>query len=221
MNPTFHSLDPARPAAPLLAMVLALLLAAPLALLSMPAHAERADRDKPLNVEADNLSYDDLKQVNIFTGHVILTKGTIIIKADRVEVHQDPQGYQYSKAFSDGSPLAYFRQKRDVGDEYIQGNALRIDYDGKNDVTVLTGKALVQRLQGTALVVDEVHGDVITYDGHTDFYTATAGKTMVGPGNSSGRVHAMLLPQSAASAPVGASGATPLMASPKIDGAPQ
>jgi lipopolysaccharide export system protein LptA len=220
MNHSLHRFDPVRPASPLLAIVLATLLAVPLALLSVPAHAERADRDKPLNVEADNLSYDDLKQVNIFTGHVILTKGTIIIKADRVEVHQDPQGYQYSTATSNGSPLAYFRQKRDVGDEYVQGNALRIDYDGKNDITTLTGRALVQRLQGTALVVDEVHGDVIRYDGHSDFYTATSGKSAVGPGNSTGRVRAMLIPQSAASTPA-VGGTTPLTASPKIDGAPQ
>ena len=220
MKHSLHSLDPVRRAAPLLAILLAALLGAPLALLPMPAHAERADRDKPLNVESDNLNYDDLKQTNIFTGHVILTKGTIIIKADRVEVHQDPQGYQYAVATSSGSPLAYFRQKRDVGDEYVQGNALRIDYDGKNDVTVLTGRALVQRLQGLALVVDEVHGSKITYDGHSDFYTASSGKDAIGPGNATGRVHTMLLPQSAASAPaVGTS--TPLTASPKIDGAPQ
>ena len=57
-----------------------------LAAFAPAAHAERADNDKPLNIEADNMSYDDLKQVNIFTGHVVATKGTIIIKADRVEV---------------------------------------------------------------------------------------------------------------------------------------
>src|SRR3984957_1423322 len=66
------------------------------------AHAEQADRDKPLNIEADNMTYDDLKQLNIFTGHVVATKGTIIIKADRVDVTQDPQGYQYATGQSTG-----------------------------------------------------------------------------------------------------------------------
>jgi lipopolysaccharide export system protein LptA len=194
--------------------------ALPLALLSPSAHAERADKDKPMNVEADNMSYDDLKQVNIFTGHVIVTKGTILIKADRVEVHQDPEGYQYATGTSaNGAPLAYFRQKRDTPDTYVQGNALRIDYDGKNDVTTLTGRALVQKLQGLATVVDEVHGTVVRYDGENDFYTAQSGSDNSGPGNPTGRVHAVLVPQSAASE--AAAGGTPLPLSPKIDGAPQ
>lgn len=74
--------------------LVALLVALPLVGIAPLAHAERADKDKPLNIEADNMTYDDLKQVNIFTGHVVATKGTIVIKADRVEVTQDPQGYQ-------------------------------------------------------------------------------------------------------------------------------
>lgn len=206
-------------ARPGVAWLAALACALPLALLPHTAQAKRTDKDQPLNVEADNLSYDDLKQVNIFTGHVILTKGTIIIKADRVEVHQDPEGYQYATATSNGSSLAYFRQQRDTPDEYIQGNALRIDYDGKNDITTLTGRALVQKLQGLATVLDEVHGTVIRYDSDSDFYTATSGPDSVGPGNPTGRVHAVLIPQSAASA--AAAGGTPLPLSPKIDGAPQ
>jgi lipopolysaccharide export system protein LptA len=118
------------------------------ALAALPAHAEKADRDKPLNIEADNMSYDDLGQKNIFTGHVVATKGTIVIKADRVEVTQDPQGYQYATGTSSGNNLSYFRQKRDGLDEYIDGNAVRIDYDGKNDFTKLTTRAVVRRLQG-------------------------------------------------------------------------
>ena len=212
------------------ARLLALLAcAAPLGLMPGAAHAEQADKDKPLNVEADNLSYDDLKQINIFTGNVVLTKGTIIIKADRVEVHQDPQGYQYATGTSNGTTLAYFRQKRDTPNTYIQGNALRIDYDSKNDVTTLTGRGLVQKLQGLTVVADEVHGNVIRYDGQTDFYTATAGSDITAaPGTSTttttttttGRVHAMLVPQNTASAAVAGSG-VPLYASPKIDGAPK
>ena len=64
------------------AALVALLAALPLAGFAPAAHAERADKDKPLNIEADNMTYDDLKQVNIFTGHVVATKGTIVIKAD-------------------------------------------------------------------------------------------------------------------------------------------
>ncbi|WP_250512052.1 lipopolysaccharide transport periplasmic protein LptA [Caballeronia sp. INDeC2] len=190
------------------------------ALAALPAHAEKADRDKPLNIEADNMSYDDLGQKNIFTGHVVATKGTIVIKADRVEVTQDPQGYQYATGTSTGNNLSYFRQKRDGLDEYIDGNAVRIDYDGKNDFTKLTTRAVVRRLQGLTKVQDEVHGSVITYDSQKDFYTATAGKDQAGPGNPSGRVRAMLAPRSGGAAPLNGSPAT-LSPSNSIQGEPQ
>ncbi len=150
-----------------------------------------ADRDKPINVEADNLTYDDLKQVTVATGNVVITKGTILIKGDRVEVRQDPQGYQYATATASGKKHASFRQKREGLDEYIDGDAERIDYDGKQDLTTLTTNATVRRLQGVSTIADTVHGSVITYDGQRDFYTARGGKDVAGPGNPGGRVRAM------------------------------
>ena len=190
------------------------------ALTALPAHAEKADREKPLNIEADNMSYDDLNQKNIFTGHVVATKGTIVIKADRVEVTQDPQGYQYATGTSTGNNLSYFRQKRDGVDEYIDGNAVRIDYDGKNDFTKLTTRAVVRRLQGLTTVQDEVHGSVITYDGQKDFYTASAGKDVAGPGNPTGRVRAMLAPRSGGATPLNGAPAK-LSPSNTLQGTPQ
>ncbi|MGF6758499.1 lipopolysaccharide transport periplasmic protein LptA [Paraburkholderia sp. GAS334] len=190
------------------AALAALLAALPLAGFAPPAHAERADKDKPLNIEADNMTYDDLKQVNIFTGHVVATKGTIVIKADRVEVHQDPQGYQYATGTSTGKNLAYFRQKREGVDEYVEGDAERIDYDGKQDLTTLTTRATVRRLQGLSTLMDEVHGSVITYDGQNDFYTAKSGKDVAGPGNPTGRVRAMLAPRNGGPAPLNGASAT-------------
>jgi lipopolysaccharide transport periplasmic protein LptA len=154
----------------------ALIVALPLAGFAPLAHADRADKDKPLNVEADNMTYDDLKQVNIFTGHVVATKGTIVIKADRVEVTQDPQGYQYATGTSSGGNLSYFRQKREGLDEYIEGTAIRIDYDGKQDLTTYHQRhreAPARPFDG----MDQVHGSVITYDGQSDFYTAKAART--------------------------------------------
>ncbi|WP_277189456.1 lipopolysaccharide transport periplasmic protein LptA [Caballeronia sp. BR00000012568055] len=201
-------------------VVLAALVALPLAGFAPLAHAEKADQQKPLNIEADNMSYDDLNQKNIFTGHVVATKGTIVIKADRVEVTQDPQGYQYATGTSTGGNLSYFRQKRDGVDEYIDGNAVRIDYDGKNDFTKLTTRAVVRRLQGLTNVQDEVHGSVITYDGQKDFYTATAGKDQAAPGNPSGRVRAMLAPRNGGAARLNGP-STKLSPSDSIKGTPQ
>ncbi|MGI4812501.1 MAG: lipopolysaccharide transport periplasmic protein LptA [Janthinobacterium lividum] len=170
-------------------------------LCAAPAHAEQADRDKPINVEADNMTYDDLHQVNVLTGNVVITKGTIIIRGNRVEIRQDPQGYQYATSFA-GTVPAYFRQKRDVGNEYVEGHGQRIDYDGKNDITTLTTRADVRRLQGLSTVLDEVHGSVIRYDGQRDFYTATSGQDASSPGNPTGRVRATLAPRNITGAPL-------------------
>src|SRR3954466_12942930 len=112
----------------LLSAALALSLAGPLA-----AHAENADRDKPMNVEADALRYDDLRQVSVFTGHVVLTKGTILIRGARLEVRQDPDGFQYGIVTAEPGTRAFYRQRRDGGDEWIEGEGQTIDYDGKVD----------------------------------------------------------------------------------------
>ena len=168
MNPSFFFSEYRRARAFLKAVLLAAVCGVGLGGAPL-AHAERADRDKPLNIEADNMTYDDLKQVNIFTGHVVATKGTIVIKADRVEVKQDPQGYQYATGTMTGHGLAYFRQKRDGVDEYVDGTAERIDYDGKQDLTALTTNATVRRLQGLSTVMYQVHGSVITYDGQPSY----------------------------------------------------
>jgi lipopolysaccharide export system protein LptA len=201
------------------AALAALLVALPLAGFAPLAHAERADKDKPLNIEADNMTYDDLKQVTIFTGHVVATKGTIVIKADRVEVRQDPQGYQYATGTSSGGRLSYFRQKREGVDEYVEGTAVRIDYDGKRDFTTLTTDATVNRLQGLSTILDTIHGSVITYDGQNDFYTAKSGKDVAGPGNPHGRVRAMLSPRTGGAAPLSGGPAT-LAPSTSLKGAP-
>jgi lipopolysaccharide export system protein LptA len=167
------------------------------------------------------MNYDDLKQLTIFTGHVVATKGTILIRAERVEVKQDPQGYQYAVGTSSGGKLSYFRQKRDGVNEYIEGNAVRIDYDGKQDLTTLTTRAVVRRLQGLSRIVDEVHGSVITYDGQKDFYTAQSGKDVAGPGNPTGRVRAILSPRTDGGASASAADGVTLTPSTTLQGTPQ
>ena len=61
-----------------------------LALCTAPVGAEKADRNKPLNVEADSGRYDDLKQVGTFSGNVVVTKGTLTMRAAKIEVRQSP-----------------------------------------------------------------------------------------------------------------------------------
>ena len=76
-----------------------------------------------MNIESDTLRYDDAKQTSVFTGKVVLTKGTIVIRGARIDVRQDPEGYQYGTVLSEPGKLAFFRQKREGLDEFIEGEA--------------------------------------------------------------------------------------------------
>jgi len=172
----------------------------PLALLlpAGAARAEKADSAKPMNVEADSLRYDDLKQTSVFTGRVVLTKGTIVIRGARVDVRQDPEGYQYGVVTAEPGKRAFYRQKREGVDEYIEGEAETIEYDGKADRVKFIRRAEMRRLRGTA-VSDEMNGNVITYENLSDVFTVDGGPagSTAQPG---GRVRAVLAPRSAASA---------------------
>ena len=58
------------------------------------AWAEKADRDKPTQVEANRMSADDARRLNVFEGDVVVTKGTMRLTADRLVVRQDAEGFQ-------------------------------------------------------------------------------------------------------------------------------
>ena len=87
------------------------------------ASAERADLDKPVNLEADRVDLDDAKKEAVFVGSVTLTQGTLTIKADKIIVKQDATGFQYGIAY--GNP-AHFRQKREGYDEYVELSLIHI-----------------------------------------------------------------------------------------------
>lgn len=161
------------------------------------AQAERADRNKPLNAEADSLRYDDARQTSVFAGNVVITKGSIVIRGDRVEVRQDAQGNQFGLV--SGKP-GFFRQKRDGVDEHIEGQAERIEYDSKTETVTFTGAAVLRRYKGAQLN-DETVGSVITYNGSNDTFSVDGGPGSRTATNPSGRVRAMLTPVPKADAP--------------------
>jgi lipopolysaccharide export system protein LptA len=182
---------------------LTLLLASALSLLATgPALAEKADQNKPMNVEADSLRYDDVNQTSVFNGNVVITKGTILIRGGKVDVRQDPEGYQYGVVTAAPGKLAYYKQKRDGVDEFIEGEADLIEYDGKADRVKFIKRAELRRLRG-ASVGDEMTGSLITYDNGTDVFTVDGGpgSPVAAPGLPGGRIRAVLAPRATASAP--------------------
>ena len=63
------------------------------------AHAEKADRSKPINLEADTATVDDVKKVSIYEGNVILTQGTLQIRGNKLVVTEDAEGFQLGTAY--------------------------------------------------------------------------------------------------------------------------
>jgi len=153
------------------------------ALLASPAHAEKADRDKPINLEADTVTLDDIRKISVYQGNVVLTQGTLMLRADRLQVTQNENGLD--KVSATGRPVA-FRQKVDGRDEYIEGFADRIEYDGVNSQLELTGQARLRR------GADELRGAQISYNANTGFYKVVGQPNAKTPG---GRVRAVIRPK--------------------------
>lgn len=162
-----------------------------------PVAAERADRNKPIQLEADTLRYDDVREVSVLTGNVLLTKGSIVIRGASVEVRQDPDGYQYATVVGNAQTPAFFRQKRDGVDEFIEGTGETIQYDGRADTVRFVKRAQLRRLRGSTLA-DEVLGDTVLYENLLDRFSVDGTpKTTTGNG---GRVRAMFTPKPSAAA---------------------
>ncbi|MEY4979201.1 MAG: lipopolysaccharide transport periplasmic protein LptA [Pseudomonadota bacterium] len=152
--------------------------------------ADTADRLQPLNAEADALRYEAASQTSVFSGNVVITKGSILMRADRIEVRQDQQGNHWGGM--SGNP-AFFRQKRNAVDEFMEGQAQRIEYDSKADTVRFTGNAVLRRYKGSQLN-DETSGSVITYNNSNDTFSVEGGSASRTPDNPTGRVRAMLTP---------------------------
>ena len=154
------------------------------ALAAAAAHAEQSDSTKPTQIEANRMHADDARRMNIFEGNVVVTRGTLNIRADRIVVRQDAEGFQYATAT--GNPVR-FRQRQDAKPPetegvWLEGEAKRIELNEKTGKIELFESARVNRGG------DEVTGNYILVDQRSDFFTVT-------PGKGEGRVRATLQPK--------------------------
>lgn len=162
-------------------------------LLPGAAHAEKADREKPIHIEANRVTVDDIKQLSVFDGNVVLTQGTLVIRGDRLEVRQDKEGFKQGTVW--GKP-AYFRQKRDGVNEFIEAWAERVEYDGRADKLQLFTRASLKRGG------DDVSGDYISYDATTEFFQVIGGGSKAASANNpDGRVRTVLQPKTKSKPP--------------------
>lgn len=169
--------------------------------------AERADRNKPMVVESDGkqaATVDLARKISVLSGNVVVTQGTLQVKADRVEVKEEAPGrYLATATGSEGRP-ASFRQKRDRLDEHIEAEAARIEYDGGADRVKFIGAARL-RLMRAGVVSDEASAATIVYEQRTDTLTFDGGAP-ASAGSAPGRARLVFVPRDgAASEPAGGS----------------
>jgi lipopolysaccharide export system protein LptA len=173
------------------------------ALLPQWVGAEKADRLKALEIEADQRGMVDMiNRHSVVSGNVVIRQGTMLMKAHQAELRETADGYPTAVLSGAAGQAASFRQKRDGVDEYIEGSAARIEYDGKLDTVRFIGNAVLRRLRGNS-VADEASGAVITYDNLKEkFSTDSDASAKAG---SDGRVRIMLSPRGAEAAAASAS----------------
>ena len=185
-------------------------------LLGVSAHAEKADRYQKMIIEADELRAADLNQVTVYSGRVVVSKGTLLMRGAKLEIRQDPQGNQFVTLTAEAGKKAFFRQKREGVDEFLEAEAQTIEYDGKADTVRFLQDAELRRLAGATLN-DQLTGALIVYDNKTDVFTMSGKKTASDPA-SGGRVRVVLTPKGAATAPAGTEAAPVLRSSPSLGG---
>jgi lipopolysaccharide export system protein LptA len=161
-----------------------------------PALAEKADRSKPMVVEADQGGSVDLqRQVLVYTGNVVISQGTMLLRADRIEMRETADGYRTASAIGSAAKPASWRQRRDGVDETVEGSAERIEFDGRSDTLRFVGSGTVRRLR-SGVLADEINGNNIVWDNTAEVFKVEGGVSTAS--NPTGRVRAVLSPRAEA-----------------------
>jgi lipopolysaccharide export system protein LptA len=145
-----------------------ILAVAALSLASLSASAEKADSLKQAKIDFGDAHIDEVTQTRVFTGNVVLSRGTLLIKADKAVMKESPEGYMSVVLTAASNQPATFRQKRDGGpDLWVEGQAQRIEYDERTELVKLFSNAVVKQLEGKRMT-SEVNGPFISYDNRTE-----------------------------------------------------
>ena len=134
------------------------------------AHAEKADQDKPIILEAEQVSVNDVQQIYDLKGQVLLIKGSIVVTGEDGLIKVDPEGYEYVDVKGSAAQTASFRQRREgLADEFMQGRGTQVIYNAKTELLTITGDASLKRLLNMQML-DQLRGWKIEYDDIKQYY---------------------------------------------------
>ena len=193
---------------PCLMLVLAVLLAGH----SPWVQAEKSDGEQALTFDAGRMVIDGKRKIRTLSGGVEITRGTLVLKAAQIELKETAQGQFATATSADGHP-ATFRQKREGLDEYVEGQARRIEYDTVSETVRFIDQAQVRVLRG-GVPADQVTGQTIVYNHARDVFEVQGGSATM-PGGAGGRVKGVVTPRKSTAPATGAGSDTPTPEAPR------
>ena len=141
-------------------------------LVALGASAEKADAGKRAVIDYGTLLVDEVAQVTIVTGNIVVTKGTLVLRAEKAVIKTSPEEDMQVTLTGVPGKMATFRQKRNGGPElWVEGNAQRIEYDERSGVVKLFGSAHIRQIEGSTMT-DEIKSEFISYDSMREVFTA-------------------------------------------------
>lgn len=126
--------------------------------------ALKNDSAKPIQIEANHATVDQKQLQSVFEGDVVITRGSLVVHADKGTASQDKSGDRILDLY--GSPVV-FQQLMDDGTR-ITGQCDHFTYDTKSSLAILMNRARVKK--GKSIII----GDKLTYNTQTEVYSAVS-----------------------------------------------
>jgi len=114
------------------------------------------DKNQDIEIESDSAYLDDIENISIYTGNVIVVQGSIRITGDKMTIHYTDDN-ELEKIIMEGS-LATFQQLPDNSTVLDEAEALVMEFYENSNLIILTGQAKVS--QGERRLI----ADYIEYD---------------------------------------------------------
>ena len=151
-----------------------LLLIVLLGLASAQVSALSTDKDQPIEIEADTAEIDDLNNISIYRGNVIVVQGSIYMTGDKMTVY-NTEDDELDILIMEGKPATY-KQLPDNSTVYDEARALRMEYHELKNMIYLYENAWSKQGDG------EISGNQIEYNTELSKVMAWSAKQTLKPG---------------------------------------
>ncbi|NYT58026.1 lipopolysaccharide transport periplasmic protein LptA [Alcaligenaceae bacterium] len=169
------------------------LLCTAMASITLPtlAQTEPAAEEPDTLILSDTLVYDDVKKESVFTGNVIMTRGLMTLRSDKLTMREDADGFQHGTATVEAGKLVHVRQENPEDFEVVEAQGLRSEYNGKTEELEMIGQAVITRYV-CGKPFENIKGERVIYKQKTDTYQAFGGPNSSAAG---GRVRSLAQPR--------------------------